>query len=118
MDKDYSFKKLLVWQKAKELVVDIYRITDKYPKSELFGLTSQMRRAAISVAANIVEGNSKRSKKYYLNFLNIAEASLAELDAYLEISLSLKFLKDSDCNVLFSKRKEVGYLLYRLIKSL
>lgn len=118
MNNDYSFKKLIVWQRAKKLVIEVYKITEKFPKFELFCLTSQIRRAVISVVANIAEGNAKKSKKHYLNFLNISQGSLAELDAYFDIVLELNYINQSEYQKLVERRREVGYLLHRLIQSL
>jgi four helix bundle protein len=84
-----SYKDLLVWKKAKALAVAVYRATDRFPKGELFGLTSQMRRAAISVASNIAEGQGRGSKKDFAKFLCMARGSLLELQTQLEIAEEL-----------------------------
>jgi four helix bundle protein len=86
-----KFQDLLVWQKAHALVLGVYRLTAKYPKNELFGLTSQMRRAAVSVPANIAEGFKKRGRADKARILNIAEASLEELRYYLILSRDLGY---------------------------
>jgi four helix bundle protein len=80
-----SYRDLTVWQKAIELVIKIYALTDKFPTEERFGLTSQMRRAAVSIPSNIAEGNFRRSTKDYVQFLKIAFGSGAELETQLEI---------------------------------
>ncbi len=82
-----DFKKILTWQRADDLVVRIYEITQNFPKEELYGLTSQLRRAAVSVPANIVEGSSRGHKREYLQFLYIAKSSLAEVEYYLHLSI-------------------------------
>lgn len=87
-------KKLKVFQLADELAIQVYQATRDFPKEELFGLTSQMRRAALSVPANIVEGCSRSSESEYLHFLEIAKGSLQEVGYYLEVSRRLRFLDE------------------------
>ena len=82
----HSYKDLIVWQKAVDLAVKIYEMTERFPKSELYGLTSQMRRAAVSIASNIAEGRSRVSKKNFAQFLTIAHGSISELETQIEIS--------------------------------
>jgi four helix bundle protein len=86
-----SFVDLVVWQKAHELVLSIYRLTRAFPKNELFCLTSQMRRAAVSVPANIAEGFKRRGRQDKLRFLNIAQGSLEELRYYLIVTTDLGY---------------------------
>ena len=81
-----SFRDLIVWQKAKELAIRVYKITETFPRAELFGLTNQMRRAAVSIAANIAEGNKRSTRKDYKHFLHNALGSGAELESHLEIA--------------------------------
>ena len=88
-----NHRSLKVWQKAIELVEHVYGETRKFPNEELFGLTSQMRRAAVSVPANIAEGVARSGTKELVRFLSIAEASLSELDTHVEISHRLGYLK-------------------------
>jgi four helix bundle protein len=85
---------LRVWQAAVELVESIYQVTAAFPREEAFGLTSQMRRAAISVPANIAEGAARSGTKELLHFLSIASGSLSELDTHIEIAVRLKLIKD------------------------
>ena len=85
---------LLVWQTSVELVEDIYRVTATFPKSEIYGLASQMQRAAVSVPSNIAEGSARGGTKELLHFLSIASGSLSELDTQLEIAHKLGYLKD------------------------
>ncbi|HEX7042015.1 MAG TPA: four helix bundle protein [Patescibacteria group bacterium] len=119
MDKgNKGYHKLIVWQRAKQLIVLVYKNTDSFPKSEEFGLKGQLRRAVVSVALTIVEGYRRSSRRDFLHFLNIAEASLAEVEAALEISLDLEFFKIDAYNQIEEKRREVAYLLHQLIKSL
>lgn len=87
-----SFRDLRVWQLGMELVVLVYGITDGFPKHELFGLTSQMRRSAVSVPSNIAEGHAREHRNEYLHHLSIAQASLAELETQLEIATRLGYL--------------------------
>jgi four helix bundle protein len=82
-----DYKKLKIWEKANDFAHEVYKITSNFPKSEIFGLTSQIRRAALSVPTNIVEGASRKSKKEFLNFLNIAIGSLNEVDYLLRFAL-------------------------------
>lgn len=119
MDKhDKGYHKLIVWQRARELVRLIYQHTENFPKAEEFGLKGQLRRAAVSVVLNIVEGYRRSTTKEYLHFLNTADSSLSELEAGLEISLDLQFLSKNMYEILERKRGEIGYLLSQLIKSL
>lgn len=87
-----SFRDLQVWRKAHELVIFVYKITANFPKEEIYSLVSQMRRAAVSVASNIVEGFKRRSAKDSLNFYNMADASLEELKYQILLSCDLKYI--------------------------
>lgn len=113
-----GYHKLIVWQRARELVQLIYKYTESFPRAEEFGLKGQLRRAAVSVVLNIVEGYRRRTTKEFLHFLNIADSSLAELEAALEIALDLQFLSKENYDSVENKRSEVGYLLSQFIKSL
>jgi len=86
-----SYKQLTVWQKAIDLVLRIYKLTDSFPKSEVYGLTSQMRRAAVSIPANIAEGSARGHRQAYCQFVRIAYASGAELETHLIIAQQLGF---------------------------
>lgn len=108
------FQDLLVWQKAHQLVLDIYRITERFPHEEKYGLISQMRRAAISVPANVVEGHKRRNRREFAHFMLIAESSLEELKYYLELSRDLGFLLQEHMETLYSNAEEVGRMLYGL----
>src|SRR3989344_3019762 len=98
-----SYKQLLVWQKAVEFVVDVYRITKMFPKEELFGLTSQVRRAAVSIPASIAEGYSRKHTKEYIQFLRIAFGSGAEEETHLLIACKIGYLNQKDYNYLILK---------------
>jgi len=113
-----DYHDLLVWKRAKELVILVYQITKSFPVDELYGLTSQLRRAAVSVLANIVEGRGKLTIKDFLRYLFISKGSLNECQCYFELALDLKYINEEQFNVIEKKRGEAGYLLYQLIKSL
>ncbi len=113
-----GFRKLLVWQKAHQLVMLIYKFTENFPKSELFGLTSQIRRAIVSVPANIAEGYAAGGKGQFSRFLNIAKGSLAEVEYYLILAADLNYITGEQYKENENLRGEVGFLLYRLIQSL
>ncbi len=106
-----NFKELIVWQKSMDLVVLIYKLTELFPKSEIYGLTSQIRRAAVSIPSNISEGNTRGTKKDYRHFLLIAFGSGAELETQIEIAKRLDFGKDINF-------KEVDDLLNEVMKML
>lgn len=112
-----TFRDLIVWQKSKELVLQTYKILRTFPKEEVFGLSSQMKRAAISVSSNIAEGNQRRSIKERNRFFNIAQGSLIELDCQLEISLELDFISKMEYKNTLELINKTGFLLTRLIKS-
>ena len=113
-----DYHNLLVWEKAMGLVVLVYRFTRLFPRDELYGLTSQLRRAVVSVVGNIVEGRGKATDKDFLRFLYIAKGSLNESQSYFEIAKELEFISNEQFNFIERKRGEVGFLLYRLITSL
>jgi four helix bundle protein len=112
-----GYKKLVVYQKSKELVLSIYKLTAKYPKSETYSLVDQMRRSAVSVPANLIEGYSKESSAEFARFLTISIGSLAELEFYIEISLDLKYIDLSISQETNSLVYEVKNFLYRMRKS-
>src|SRR3989338_3625782 len=91
-----SYKDLIVWQKSKYLAVAVYNLTDQFPKSEIYGLTSQMRRAAVSLPSNIAEGSRRSSRKDFRNFLLNAFGSGSELETQIEIAKELKFNQSDD----------------------
>ncbi|SDI51499.1 four helix bundle protein [Chryseobacterium jejuense] len=113
-----NFKDLLVWQKSIDFVTEIYRITEVFPKNEVYGLISQIRRAAVSIPSNIAEGNSRRSKLDYLQFLKISRGSRAEVETQLIISKNLKFLNEEDYLKLNQEIIEIMKMLNGLISSL
>lgn len=113
-----GFRKLLVWQRAHQWVLLIYKLTEKFPRHETFGLTSQMRRAAVSVAANMAEGYAAGGKGQFGRYLDIAQGSLAEVEYYLILAQDLKYITQADYEEAESLRAETGFLLHRLIDSL
>lgn len=113
-----NFKELLVWQKSIDLVTEIYRTTDAFPKEETFGLKSQIRRASVSIPSNIAEGNSRRSKPDYLQFLKISRGSCAEVETQLIISKNLHFLSEENYLKLNDDIIEISKMLNGLINSL
>ena len=113
-----SFRDLRVWQAAMELVVDAYALTRVFPKSEVYGLSSQMQRAAVSVPANIAEGHARHHLREYLHFLSVAEASLAELETYLELVPLLAYAPRERIQPLIDRSSSVGRQLVALRKSL
>ncbi|MBN1493711.1 MAG: four helix bundle protein [Candidatus Omnitrophica bacterium] len=113
-----GFKKLIVWQKAYAFALSIYKVTQQYPKHEQYGLTSQIRRAALSISGNIAEGYTRLHRKEYIQFLMIAKGSLAEVETFLLFSKDLGYITDAEYLKIDEVRKEVGRTLAGLIKSL
>lgn len=112
-----DYKKIKAWELADDLAVLVYGVTQKFPKSEIYGLTSQIRRAAVSTAANIVEGASRRTKADYLHFLYMAKGSLAEVGYYVHLSKRLDFITSDEYSKLNALHQEASATLYGLIKS-
>ena len=111
-------KKLVVWQKAISMVTRTYEISRNFPREEEFGLKAQIRRAAVSVPSNIAEGLTRRSKKDKLRFLNIADASLSEIDTQLEIAVRLGYVELHEFESSEESLMEVQRLLSGLIRSI
>ena len=111
--KTKSFKDLIVWQKAYRLTLEIYRITKTFPRHETYGLTQQMRKAAISLPSNIAEGYGRKHKAEYQHFLSIAYASLLELETQYLLSIDLNYINKNE--IIENLIKEVGSMLYRMI---
>ena len=116
--KEKGYKKLEVWKKANHFVILIYRYTKNFPRNEEYGLTSQIRRSALSIPANIVEGQASASKKDFLNFLNISNRSLVETEYLLEVALELQYLAKDLYIELDNLRHEIGVLLHGLSRSI
>ena len=113
-----SYKDLIVWQKAMDLVVEIYRICKFLPKEENYGLSDQMRRSVISIDSNIAEGQARDSKKDFLRFLSIAQGSKAELETQIEICRRLKYIPDNELQKSENLASETGKMLRNLIRKL
>ena len=116
--REKGYKKLVVWQKADELAYQIYLATKSFPKEEIYGIISQLRRAALSVPLNIVEGYGRQGKKELKQFINVALGSLAEIEYLLDFSFKLNYLKQKDYKRLQDLCQEVGNLLWKFYKSL
>ena len=112
------YKDLTVWQKAMDLTTEIYRLTQKLPKEELYGLTNQLRRAAVSIPSNIAEGNGRASTGDYVRFLIMARGSNAEVETQLLLSVRLDYLTQSDIEETLSLNDEIGKMLTAMIKKL
>lgn len=112
-----GYKKLIVFQKADELVFRVYQVTKLFPKEEIYGLTSQLRRAVVSVTTNIVEGSGRQGKGETKHFLNIALGSLCETEYLIDLSKRLEFLDPETHGELQNLRREVGALLWMFYKS-
>lgn len=112
-----GFRDLIVWQKSIELVTEVYRETSAFPREEIFALTSQIRRCAVSIPSNIAEGEGRKGAPEFARFLRIAQGSLAELQTQLIVSERLRYLQPRQLEALINKTDEVGKLLYGLIRS-
>jgi four helix bundle protein len=115
--KTYSFENLLVWQKSRVLAKEIYKLTATFPKEELFGITSQMRRCSISIPSNLAEGSSRRTNKDKARFTEIAFGSGLELLNQLIIALDLNYIEESKYLEIRIKLQEVTFLLDALQKA-
>jgi four helix bundle protein len=113
-----SHKELIVWQKAIDLVMEIYKVTEEFPKEEIYGLITQMRRAAVSIPSNIAEGRSRGTRKDFLQFMRIAYGSSAELETQLEIAKRLPKTKNLNYSKVNSLLLEVMRMLNTIIKKL
>ena len=116
--RERSFRGLLVWQQAMDLAKECYFLTKSFAKEELYGLTSQMRRAAVSVPANIAEGSGRTTRKDYVNFLRIAQGSLRELETYLLLVPTINLVNRENIQPFLTQAESVAKLLNRLIQSL
>ena len=115
-EKIVSFQDLEVWKQSHKYVLEIYKICSKFPNDERYGLTSQIKRAAVSIAANIAEGFTRRSQNDKVHFYNIAQASLHESKYYLILAKDLNFIESNA--VLWKMSEEIGKMLYGLIGSI
>jgi four helix bundle protein len=113
--RDYT--KIEAWKLADDLTVEVYRATHSFPREEIYGITSQLRRAACSVPANIVEGSSRESQKDYLHFLYIARGSLSETQYFIHLSRRLGYLPGADAEQMIGQTKQAFACLHGLIKA-
>ena len=113
-----TYRDLLVWQKSMRLVTAVYRCTGQFPKSEVYGLTPQLQRCAVSIPSNIAEGYGRRSTGDYLRFLQIAMGSVFELQIQLEIACNLEYLMKERFEELYEQSREVERMLSSLITKL
>jgi four helix bundle protein len=113
-----SYRDLEVWSKAMDLVVSCYRITKSFPKNEIYGITSQLQRAAVSVPSNIAEGRARKGGKEFLRYLSIAYGSLAELETLIQIANRLDYIDSGQLKQLDDQTTEIGKMINGLRKSI
>ena len=113
-----SYRDVIAWQKAMELCVAVYRKTVRFPKEEVYGLTQQMRRAAVSVASNIAEGWGRGATVEFLRYLRIARGSLCELETQIQLAECLEYLSDNDVAEFSASTSECSKVMQGLIESL
>jgi four helix bundle protein len=113
-----SYRDLLVWQKAMDLATKSYKLSSQFPRTEIYGLTSQIRRASVSVPSNIAEGYGRSSRKEYVQFLFVAQGSLKELETHAILALQLSFVPEENVRKLLKESETLGKMLGALIRSL
>jgi len=113
-----TYRDLLVWQKAMDLVDAVYRLTRGFPREEIYGLTSQVRRAAVSIPSNIAEGHGRRTCRHFLHFLSIARGSIKELETQLLIAQRLGYANQADSSGMLDLSDQVSRLTTGLMNSL
>ncbi len=113
-----TYTELFVWQKSMELVTAIYKQTQNFPKEEIYGLTSQIRRCAVSIPSNIAEGFGRKSQQDFIRFLKISMGSLFELQTQLRISKNIGFLDEIEFTELFEDTREIERMLSSFIHSI
>ena len=113
-----NYKELVVWRKAHDMTLDVYRITSTFPREELYGLTSQLRRSAASIGANIAEGSGRRANKEIRRFLQIARGSASEAEYHLLLARDLELLDEQSFQRLSTEADSVQRMLTALIQSL
>lgn len=113
-----NFRDLLIWQKAMSLVTKIYKSTQAFPKEEVFGLTSQIRRCSVSIPSNIAEGYGRNSNTEFLRFLNISLGSLFELQTQLEIARNIEYLDEETFNTIYNDTRELEIMLVSFSKKI
>ncbi len=112
-----NFRELVVWQKGHSLVLNVYKVTNSFPRSEQFGLTNQLRRASVSITSNIAEGFSRQSIKEKIQFYYVAHGSLSEVENQTQIAFDLSYISENEYRNLLSQAQTVGKLLNSLISS-
>jgi four helix bundle protein len=118
MPKPFTYRDLVVWKQGMDLAAACYSVTTSFPKSELYGLTGQLRRAAVSIPSNIAEGHGRRSTKAYMNHISIAIGSQAELSTCIELAARFGFLDQAALKHITALSDSVGRLLYGLHRAL
>ncbi|HUV50266.1 MAG TPA: four helix bundle protein [Anaerolineae bacterium] len=113
-----SYRDLEVWQKAMDLVVICYKMTKEFPKNEIYGLASQLQRAAVSIPANIAEGRQRQHSKEFLQHLSIACGSLAEVETHIQIAGRLNYINENQIDKMLNKAEEIGRMLNGLRRSI
>ena len=113
-----TYRDLIVWQNSMALVTEIYKLSKSFPKDETYGLTSQMRRCAVSIPSNIAEGYGRNSTSDYVRFLRIAAGSLYELQTQIEIAFKLEYLRKTDFDGLYESTREIERMLTSLSRKL
>lgn len=113
-----TFRDLVVWQKAMGLVTEVYNVTKVFPKEEIYGLISQMRRCAVSIPSNIAEGHSRHSRKDFLRFLEIAMGSIFELQTQNEIASNLQYITEESVTGIHEKSREIERMLSSMMRKL
>ncbi|HCC05911.1 TPA: four helix bundle protein [Candidatus Nomurabacteria bacterium] len=113
-----TYKDLIVWQKAYSLAVSIYKITKVFPVNEIYGLTSQLRRASVSIASNLAEGSKRGTKKDFAQFIRIAQGSTAEIETQLMIAKEIDYLNEKDFNLLMDELNQISRMLTGLLMKI
>jgi four helix bundle protein len=113
-----TFRDLLIWQKSMNIVTEIYQLTNSFPKEEIYGLSSQIRRCLVSIPSNIAEGYGRDGNNDYLRFLNISISSLFDMQTQLEISFNLKFLNENQFNKINGDSRELERRLSAFIRKI
>ncbi|PWN06608.1 four helix bundle protein [Rhodohalobacter mucosus] len=113
-----NFRKLKIWKKSIDLATDIYDVTNQFPKTERYGITSQIRRSVVSISSNIAEGAGRHSQKEFSHYLNIAKGSCYELETQLLISRNLKFLNAESFTELEAELVKIEKMIYTVIKKI
>ena len=113
-----SYRNLEVWQKSMDLVIMCYQLTEGFPKNDIYGLASQLQRAAVSIPANIAEGRQRQHSKEFLQHISIASGSLAELETHIQIADRLNYITDDQTKKVLDKTAEVGRMLHGLRNSI